>query len=62
MHKIGNIKGNCKIVVFYNIVPIHYSRFVSSIKYVGLINHFNNLCASINHDKKQRQENILGLL
>ena len=34
---------NCKIVASYDIVPIQYEIFVSSMKYVALIIHFNTV-------------------
>ena len=40
--KLGLVFGNCQIVAFYNILPIQYARFVTSLWYVGLIVHFNS--------------------
>ena len=45
---MGKIWGICKIVALYSIPLIQYARFISSMKYVGLIIHFNALFASIN--------------
>ena len=60
-----NSLDNCKIVASSIIVPIQYAKFVSLLKYVGSVTHFNALCDGTNfsiNEKDWENVNNLGLL
>ena len=48
MEKIGILWGNYKIMACYNIVPIQYTKVVSSVMYVRLTIHCSTMCIGIN--------------